>query len=113
MANVKDWENYLETQITEAGLPRPVREYRFLPPRRFRFDFAWVSSKFAVEVDGAIFKIGGHTSGVGYTNDCEKFALATIDGWKIIRVTTGQVNQDLAIDWIKQYFTKQEGWLGA
>lgn len=27
--------------LRAEGMPEPMREYRFAPPRRFRFDFAW------------------------------------------------------------------------
>lgn len=101
------WEDYLENQITTNSLTKPTREYRFIPPRRFRFDFAWVDVKFAVEVDGNVFGKSRHTSGKGFSVDCEKFALACIDGWRVMRVTTGQVSSGEAITWIKAYFDKQ------
>lgn len=101
------WEDYLELQIEEAGLPKPTREYKFLKTRRFRFDFAWPSLGFACEVDGNIYHKSRHTSGSGYTKDCEKFALAAIEGYKVIRVTSGQINKGDAIMWIKEYFKRQ------
>ncbi len=102
------WEDYLENQIIEAGLPKPVREYKFLKDRRFRFDFAWPYFQVAIEVDGSVWTGGRHVQGYGYTSDCEKFNLASIDGWRVLRATTNQVNQGLAIEWLKQYFSKLE-----
>lgn len=104
---MSNWEDYLENQIQQSSIEQPVREYRFYPSRRFRFDFCWPILQFAVEVDGNIFARGRHTSGAGYTKDCEKFALATIEGYRVMRVTTGQVGNGQAIEWIKQYFDKQ------
>ncbi len=101
------WEDYLEAEIEINGLPKPEREYKFLSKRRFRFDFAWVDAKFAVEVDGNVFHKSRHTTGPGYSRDCEKFALACIDGWRVMRVTTGQVSNGKAIEWIKDYFKRQ------
>jgi len=98
------WETYLENQIIAAGLPKFEREYKFHPTRRFRFDFAWPTIKFACEVDGAVFSGGRHTTGIGFQKDCEKFALACIQGYRVIRVTTGQVNKGQAITWLKEYF---------
>lgn len=100
------WETYLENQIIDAGLPKPVREYKFHPTRRFRFDFCWPIIKFACEVDGNVYHRSRHTSGAGYSKDCEKFAFATIEGYRIIRVTTGQVNKGEAIMWLKEYFKR-------
>jgi len=34
-------ENELLGQIQAAGLPEPIRQHRFHPERRWRFDFAW------------------------------------------------------------------------
>lgn len=101
------WEDYLSNQLFGWQIPEPIKEYRFLPPRRFRFDFAWPDIKFAVEVDGNVYHKGRHTTGAGYSRDCEKFALAAIEGWRVIRVTTGQVGTGDALNWIKQYFDKQ------
>lgn len=100
------WEDYFEQQIISAGLPKPEKEYKFLKNRRFRFDFCWPIHYFAVECDGAVYSRGRHTSGAGYTKDCEKFALATIEGYRIIRVTTGQINTGEAITWVKEYFRR-------
>lgn len=101
------WETYFENQLIEAKLPQWEREYRFIKPRRFRFDFAWPTIKFAVEVEGAVFSGGRHTRGAGYTTDCVKYALAAIEGYRIIRATTGQVSNGEAIQWVKDYFGRQ------
>ena len=36
-----------------------VREHRFAPPRRWRFDLAWPAERLAVEVDGGRWQSGG------------------------------------------------------
>jgi hypothetical protein len=100
------WEDMLANQITEAGLPPPTREYKFLKSRRFRWDFCWINEKFAVEVQGGIFSRGGHVTGVGYTKDRVKMNLATLDGWRFLEVTTAQVGGSEAITWIREYFDK-------
>jgi len=103
---MSSWEEFLANQIFEAKLPEPVREYRFHKTRRFRFDFAWLEHKFAVEVHGQVWGRGGHTSGAGFTKDRQKINLAILDGWKVMEMTTGQVGDCLAIGWIKEYFDK-------
>lgn len=77
------------------------REYRFAPPRRFRFDFAWPQQRVACEVDGAIWTHGRHTRGAGVERDNAKYALAAAAGWRVIRVSPGQIRQGLALQWIE------------
>lgn len=77
-------------------LPMPVREHRFHPVRKWRFDYAWVEQKVALEQEGGVFRGGRHTSGVGFVKDMEKYNTATMLGWRIIRGTPQQV-RSLAI----------------
>lgn len=67
--------------------PEPVKEFRFHPTRMWRFDFAWVNEKIAIEIDGGIWNKGGHVRGIHYTSDCDKFNQAIILGWKVLRYT--------------------------
>ena len=63
----------------------PAREYKFCPSRQFRFDFAWVSKKVAVEIQG----MGpGHFSLPGMTQDCEKGLEALLLNWKVVYLTS-------------------------
>lgn len=78
-------EEQFAVQLRAAGLPEPVREYRFAPPRRFRFDFCWPERKVAVEIDGAVWSGGRHTRGAGFLRDCEKLNLAALGGWAVLR----------------------------
>lgn len=95
-------EQELAWQIHVTGLPTPVREYRFLPPRRFKFDFAYPDRKLAVEVNGAIWTQGRHTRGTGASSDAEKLSLAAIHGWRVIVVVGEQIRDGRAIQWIEQ-----------
>lgn len=92
----------LERQIILAGLPRPQTEFKFHPTRRWRFDLAFPDRSLAVEVDGAVFVQGRHSRGAGMEKDNEKFAEAMILGWKVLRVTTGQVRSGQALGWIER-----------
>jgi very-short-patch-repair endonuclease len=76
-----------------AGLPEPIHdpEYRFAPPRQWRFDFAWPDVKVAVEFEGGIWIKGRHTRGRGFENDCEKYNEAAARGWRVYRFTKGMV----------------------
>lgn len=89
-------------QIQAVGLPAPLREYRFLPPRRFRFDLAWPDhQKLACEIDGAVWVNGRHSRGSGIQRDCEKFSLAAIHGWRVLRVTGDMVKSGKALKFVE------------
>jgi hypothetical protein len=79
-----------------------VREFRFAPPRRWKFDFAWPDRLVACEVEGAIWAGGRHVRGSGFQQDAEKYNEAAIRGWKVIRVTDKQINRGEALAWIKR-----------
>ncbi|MFA5849956.1 MAG: hypothetical protein WC833_08735 [Bacteroidales bacterium] len=80
-----------------------VKEYRFDEVRMWRFDYAITTHKIALEVEGGAFKkrtykskrtgekittIGGrHNSAEGFLNDMEKYNAATLQGWRVFRVT--------------------------
>lgn len=94
------------------GMVLPVAEYRFAPPRRWRFDFAWTGEdvKLAVEVDGGGWNNGRHSRGLGMRNDCEKFAEAMIRGWRVLRVMPEHVRSGQAADWVQKIFNASEQW---
>lgn len=62
-----------------------VAEYKFHPTRKWRFDFANVSEKIAIEIEGGIYSQGRHTRGSGFRNDTIKYNQATILGWRVLR----------------------------
>lgn len=95
-------------QCQFAGLPTPISEYTFHPLRKWRFDFAFVDAKIALEIEGGAFlKDGGrHTRGAGFRNDLEKYAEAAILGYRVIRVLPEQVENGQALTWIERALTK-------
>lgn len=88
----------------------PVHEYRFTPPRRFRFDLAWPDYKVAVELEGGVYSGGRHTRGKGFEGDCEKYNLATLAGWRVLRYTSNMLKNDpsLAIAQILDLLDKKD-----
>lgn len=92
----------LETQMIQIGLPSPLKEYRFHDARKWRFDLAWPLHWLAVECDGATWAGGRHTSGSGFQKDCEKMNEAVILGWRVLRVTSGQIRSGEALKWIER-----------
>jgi hypothetical protein len=69
------------------GVPTPVGEYPFATAvkRNFRFDWAWPTEKLALEVEGAVMKIGRHQRPEGFRTDIEKYNLAVLLGWRVLR----------------------------
>jgi len=97
-------EDTLYRQMEAVGLPLPEREYRFAPPRRWRFDFAWPDRKLAVEVEGGIWVRGRHNRGAGFVRDCEKYNTAVLLGWRVLRFTPGMIRSGEAIKAIIEIF---------
>ena len=64
-----------------------VREYRFHPKRRWRFDYAIPAHKVALEVEGGVWTQGRHTRSKGFLKDMEKYNMAALMGWKLLRTT--------------------------
>ena len=86
------------------AVPQPIREYRFDPIRRWRFDFAWPEQLIAIEVEGGTWRRGRHNRPVGFEKDCEKYNAAARAGWCVLRYTGKMINggdlyADLASIW--------------
>ncbi len=63
-------------------------EYKFSETRKFRFDWAIIDKKIAVEYEGIYNAAKSrHTTVGGYTTDSTKYNLAVIEGWKVLRYT--------------------------
>lgn len=87
-----------------------VPEYRFHPTRRWRFDYAWPGLKVVLEKEGGVF-MGGrgrHTSGKGFTDDCEKYSVAASMGWLVIRATTTQIRKQAFVPWLADALALRE-----
>ena len=69
-----------------------IREYKFHPTRKWRFDFAHVATKTAIEIEGGTWSGGRHTRGSGYSKDCEKYNEAAKLGWCVLRYTAEKIN---------------------
>ena len=95
-------EETLALHIRAANLPAPVREHRFAPPRRWRFDFAWPDLMLAAECEGATWTNGRHVRGKGIENDMEKYNQAALDGWVLLRFTAQMINSGEALAQIEQ-----------
>lgn len=78
--------------VKRAKLPAPTPEYRFHAKRKWRFDYAFVEQKVALEVEGGVFIRGRHSRGAGMVKDMEKYNNAASLGWRLLRVTPSQLH---------------------
>lgn len=62
-------------------------EAQIVPGRKFRHDFIFPDSKVAVEIQGATFVKGAHSTGVGIQRDYEKNLLSAKEGYVTIFLT--------------------------
>ena len=74
------------------GGPELAQEYRFHHRRKWRFDFAHVPSRIAIEVEGGTWRNGRHNRPAGYRKDAEKYNHATLDGWRVFRFTGSMID---------------------
>jgi very-short-patch-repair endonuclease len=95
-------EAELALQIRSLGLPEPVREYRAIPGRKFRYDFCWEKERLLVEVNGGTYTKGAHSTGQGIARDYEKANLATLDGWRVLMFDGKAVKNGEAVETIRK-----------
>lgn len=93
-------------------------EFHFTTERQWRFDYAipvrWntdihnpaktdlMELKIAIEVEGGIHSNGRHVRGKGYEGDMQKYTMASVNGWTLIRVTPKQLLTSETIETIKK-----------
>jgi len=79
-----------------------TKEHPFHPKRKWRFDYAIISQKIAIEVEGGVFTQGRHTRGKGFMGDMEKYNQAVVLGWRLLRVTPSTLHSVKTLELIKQ-----------
>jgi hypothetical protein len=82
-------------------LPIPTPEHRFAPPRRFRFDYAWIEEHLALEVNGGCWTEGRHTRGAGFIRDMEKLTIAAGLGWRVVYCQPKELCTQATVDAIR------------
>jgi len=98
-----DYKAEFVRQMKDAELPECEREYVFHDKRKWRFDFAFVEQKVAVEYDGGIFdRQPSHSSIAGILRDKEKVTEAQLAGWIVIQITAQQVPDGSALRYVKR-----------
>lgn len=74
------------------------REVLAVPKRRFRLDFAHISSLVAIEINGGLWVKSKHSSGNGLLRDYEKSNLLAYHGW----VTFQLAEPMLTDEWLER-----------
>jgi len=98
-------EEELASQLHLAGLPIPESEYLFFSPhRKWRFDFAYPKLKIAIECEGGVWNAGRHTRGAGFIADTEKYNIANLLGWRVLRFTRESIENGVALQFIQIAF---------
>jgi very-short-patch-repair endonuclease len=95
-------EAMLDMLIRVNLWPVPKKQYHFHPSRSFRFDHAWPDRMLAVECEGITHEGGRHQRVKGYTEDCHKYNLATLMGWRVLRFTKGMLTDGSARDYLRE-----------
>lgn len=85
---------------TDLGLDC-VKEYKFHPTRRWRFDYAIPEHKIALEVEGGVWSQGRHTRPQGFLGDIEKYNTAGLMGWRVFRTTPDDLYKTATLNLIK------------
>ena len=107
-------------QVRAYKLPEPEREHMFAMEqmrRKWRFDFAFMQQKVALEVeglvvrkvDGQVIVSGRHATVDGMRNDMEKYAYAALLGWTLLRFEQVLIREGTAIDLLTKVL-RSKGW---
>ena len=91
---------------SELGL-ECVREFRFHPVRKWRFDYALPEHRVALEVEGGVWTGGRHTSSSGFLRDMEKYNTASVMGWRVVRTTPKELYTRATLDMLKDITAKK------
>ena len=86
----------------------PLREYKFHPDRKWKFDFYFPDAKLAVEIEGGTWVKGRHNSGAGFERDAQKYNQAVLMGIFVLRYTTGMVERGDALEDLKAFLKLPE-----
>lgn len=86
------YEKILVEQCLASGITGFCGEYLFDDDRNWRIDLAWPQQKLAVEIDGSVHRIKAR-----FQADIEKHQALFFAGWRLLRVSTHQVRDRVAL----------------
>lgn len=107
--NVDNYRTFF-AMLDKEGIPHPIQEHKFHDKRKWRFDFAWIDNKLAMEIEGGIHIRGGgrHNRGTGYEKDMEKYNAANALGWRLLRFSPQSMYLKESIELIKRMISGQD-----
>ena len=104
-----------------------IVEQECLEQGKFAFDFALPDLKIGIEVEGGVYArragelsvVGGrlvatrgqksrHTTGSGYEGDCDKYNLAAVNGWSVLRFVSPQIVRGEAATMISDFVRQRK-----
>jgi len=85
-------ERFFETILKANKITGYEQQHIFHPNRRWRFDFAWIEKKIAVEIDGGQWVVFGGRH--NRDSDRQKINTATAMGWRILRFSTQEIKKN-------------------
>lgn len=77
----------------KSRYPDCVAEYKFCPVRKFRADWYIPRFNVLIEYEGVHSYKSRHTTDRGYTQDAEKYNIANLMGFRVLRYTYLNKNQ--------------------
>lgn len=89
-------EDQLNEQLKAAGL-NLKRQFKWMPNRKYRADFAHIESRTLVELDGAVHRIKAQ-----WRRDMLKRQNAIQCGWRMLPIGTWQVRNGTAAELVRQ-----------
>lgn len=68
-------------------------EWQFHSVRKWRFDFAHLPTKTAIEINGGLWVKSGHTTGQGIQRDYDKNNAAILEGWAVFQLCAATIDE--------------------
>ena len=99
--NISLLEKYLQQYNVKI-----VSEYKFCPDRKYRADYAIPDWRLFNEIDGSLYYYKAHGSITGILRDIEKYNLASVHGFSVLRFTPQEFAIDCGIQLINQWRIK-------
>ena len=102
------WEKTLAQILRGARLIHFETQYKAIPGREYRFDFAFVNARLLVEVNGGLWtkdsegRAKGHAHPTAIIRDYEKTNLATLWHWQVLTFAPEHIESGQALIQILQ-----------
>lgn len=91
--------------------PPLEKEYKFCPDRDWSADYR--VGQWLIELEGGIHSGGRHTRAKGFIEDCFKYNMAAMLGYRVIRIATGMANPDYLEQIIKEVTASERNMEGS